>query len=283
MPRVLVPPGFSYRRFGRPLGVSLNRAGQRRGARACRSRRRATRSSPKDRHRHDLGGRVVAADSGQPLRKAQVRMFPPELRENRLGDDRREGRYEFNDAACGPLQVSASKGSYVSCSTARQRPFEPGKPLEVAGRADDREGGLQPAARRASSPAACSTNSANRCPTCRSRCSGIRTSQGRRRLVSAGRTGMTNDIGEFRIFGLVAWPVLPFGDAAQFQMADTDDRSGYAPTYYPGDAPTPNRRRRSPSAWAKRSATSHDDADAGAHRARQRHRRRLRRASRCRA
>src|ERR1700730_9407158 len=29
-------------------------------------------------------GRVFAADSGQPLRKAQVRIFSPELRENRM-------------------------------------------------------------------------------------------------------------------------------------------------------------------------------------------------------
>src|SRR5205814_7047265 len=31
-----------------------------------------------------IRGRVVAADSGQPLRKAQVRVVSPELRENRV-------------------------------------------------------------------------------------------------------------------------------------------------------------------------------------------------------
>ena len=61
--------------------------------------------------------------------------------------------------------------------------------------------------------------------------------QGRRRLNSAGRMATTNDIGEYRIFGLA--PGQYFLSAAQqsgaMMMADTsDDRSGYAPTYYPG-------------------------------------------------
>src|SRR4029079_18654873 len=58
---------------------------------------------------------------------------------------------------------------------------------------------------------------------------------GSRRLVNMGRPGTTNDIGEFRLFG------LPPGDyfvSATFRnqfgpFAESDDRSGYAPTYYP--------------------------------------------------
>ena len=57
---------------------------------------------------------------------------------------------------------------------------------------------------------------------------------GERRLVGAPGRAVTNDVGEFRLFG------LPPGDyflSASFGNStghEVDDRSGYAPTYYPG-------------------------------------------------
>src|SRR5712675_2110605 len=44
-----------------------------------------------------LRGHVFAADSGQPLRKAQVRIFAGEIRENRMATTDAEGRYEFKE------------------------------------------------------------------------------------------------------------------------------------------------------------------------------------------
>jgi hypothetical protein len=60
---------------------------------------------------------------------------------------------------------------------------------------------------------------------------------GRRRLVPAGRPGITNDIGEFRLFAIP--PGQYYLSATlrnMMMMGDTDDRSGYAPTYFPGTA-----------------------------------------------
>src|SRR5437867_874726 len=42
-------------------------------------------------------GRVVAADTGQPLRRAQVRFMAAELRENRLATTDVDGRYEIKE------------------------------------------------------------------------------------------------------------------------------------------------------------------------------------------
>src|SRR5829696_4125351 len=78
-----------------------------------------------------LRGHVVAADNGQPLRRAQVRVFAPELRENRMTTTDADGRYEFKELPAGRYTVSASKGSYVQLQYGQLRPFEPGKPLEV--------------------------------------------------------------------------------------------------------------------------------------------------------
>src|SRR6266511_2404083 len=48
-----------------------------------------------------LRGHVTAADTGQPLRKAQVRIFSPEIRENRMATTDTDGAYEFKDVRPG--------------------------------------------------------------------------------------------------------------------------------------------------------------------------------------
>src|SRR3954469_16908232 len=44
-----------------------------------------------------LRGHIVAADSGQPLRRAQVRVVAAELRENRMTTTDADGKYEFKE------------------------------------------------------------------------------------------------------------------------------------------------------------------------------------------
>jgi hypothetical protein len=179
-----------------------------------------------------LRGRVVAADSGQALRKAQVRLFSPELREGRSASTDSEGRYEFRDLPAGRYTVSAGKGSYVSLQYGQKRPFESGKPVElvdaqtiekidfslpkgavITGRVLDEFG----------EPITDVQVSVQR----------YQFMQGRRQLMNAGRSGSTNDIGEFRIFGLSPGQYYLSAVLRNFQMAATEDRSGYAPTYYP--------------------------------------------------
>src|SRR5438270_2042470 len=181
-----------------------------------------------------LRGHVVAADTGQPLRKAQVRIFAPELRENRLTSTDADGKYEFKEVLAGRYTINASKGSYVQLQYGQQRPFEPGKPLEildgqlvekvdfslprggiVTGRVIDEFGEPLPDA----------MVSMQR----------YQNMGGQRRLVPAGRTSMTNDVGEFRLYAI---PPGQYFLSATLRnpgmMGDNDDRSGYAATYFPG-------------------------------------------------
>ena len=62
--------------------------------------------------------------------------------------------------------------------------------------------------------------------------------QGSRRLTPAGRSGQTNDIGEYRIYGLSPGQYYVSATLPNFSMADQDttDRSGYASTLFPGTA-----------------------------------------------
>jgi hypothetical protein len=191
-----------------------------------------------------LRGRVIAGDLGQPLRRAQVRLqstgpfTPGQPPDNRLATTDASGRYEFKEVRAGRYIVTASKaGPYVTVAYGQQRQTDPSKPIDVlegqtvekidfslplggviTGRILDEFGD----------------------PVADVQVAAVRNmySGGTRRLLPSGRAGTTNDIGEFRIFA------LPPGDyyvSATIRNAinlqqETDDRSGYAPTYYPGTA-----------------------------------------------
>src|SRR6266581_3324476 len=67
-----------------------------------------------------LRGRVMAADLGQPLRKAQIRLMsngpsaPGQPPDNRLTATDANGRYEFTAVRAGRYNVTASKaGGYI--------------------------------------------------------------------------------------------------------------------------------------------------------------------------
>jgi hypothetical protein len=191
-------------------------------------------AQPKPAGTATIRGHVVAADTGQPLRKAQVRIVAGELRENRVTSTDADGKFEFKEVVAGRYNVSAAKGSYVALQYGQLRPFEPGKPLEIlaaqtlekvdfalpkgailTGRVLDEFGDALPDA----------MVSVQR----------YQNMGGQRRLIQAGRTSTTNDVGEFRIFAVppgqyyLSVTMRPGG-----MMGDTDDRSGYAATYFPG-------------------------------------------------
>ena len=184
-----------------------------------------------------IRGRILAADGGEPLRRASVRLSSPELREGRGTTTDAEGRYEFRDLPAGRYTVSASKNGYVMISYGQRRPNEPGRPLDLAdkqvaekvdfalprggiitGRVIDEYG--EPVA-----------NAMVQSMT-------FRAINGERRPMPMGSPFTTPDTGEFRLWGL--------GPGDYFVMVNTrgmmnfgpsDDRTGYLPTYYPG---TPN-------------------------------------------
>jgi len=201
-----------------------------------------------------IKGRLVSAETGSPVRRAQVRLSGPDVLP-KLATTDTEGAYEFRDLPAGRFSISATKSGYVSVAYGQTRPFESGKPIEltegqvveraditmpkgsvIAGRIIDEFGD----ALADVSVSALRSTWAN----------------GRRQLQPAGRTATTNDLGQYRIYG------LPPGDyyvsatsrgAVEQQLMAVEmavaavrmspggsadpPRSGYAPTYYPG---TPN-------------------------------------------
>jgi Carboxypeptidase regulatory-like domain len=183
-----------------------------------------------------IRGRAVAADSGQPLRRATIRLSSPEFRDPRSTSTDGEGFYEFRDLPSGRYTLSATKNGYVTMSYGARTWNQAGRVLTLADRQDvDRvdfgllRGGVITG--RVIDEFGDPAVGVNVQP--------LRSTivNGQRSDSSMGQMATTSDTGEFRMWGLMpgdyhvlASPQRSFGPA----MEITDDRTGYASTYYPG-------------------------------------------------
>ena len=181
-----------------------------------------------------LRGRVVAAAGERPLARVEVRAVAGAQRVNKIVLTDGNGRYEIDELPAGRYTVSASRPNYVRASYGERRPLGPGTPIEIAagqvvtrvdfslehtaaitGRILDEFGdpapGVQVAPMR------------------------YMFVNGERRLQMFGPMATSNDLGEYRIFGLA--PGQYFVGATLRPMTfgnDTSDRTAYLPTFYPG-------------------------------------------------
>jgi protocatechuate 3,4-dioxygenase beta subunit len=200
-------------------------------------------------------GRALASDSGAPIRRAQVRLTAPEIGVKTALTDA-DGRFEFRELPAGRFSLIASKSGYVSVQYGQTRPFEQGRPIELAdkqvldkadismprggvitGRLTDEFGDPVPDAM----------------------VSAMRQTwlNGRRRLTPTGRTGQTNDLGQYRMYGLPPGEyyisaTLRNTDIMMFDAAmlgggsnasGSTPSSGYAPTYFPGTTTAASAQR----------------------------------------
>lgn len=182
-----------------------------------------------------LSGQVRNAESGRPLRRALVRATSTELREGRTATADAEGRWTIKSLPAGRYTISVSKGGFVTLLYGQRRPFEQGKPLELAeGQAVDKldvdlpKGGVITG--RISDEFG-------------EPFSGIRVTpmryrylNGQRRLVAVGGGDVTDDIGQYRLHGLSPGEYYVSATNPAVGLDVSDDRMGYAPTYHPGTA-----------------------------------------------
>ena len=195
-----------------------------------------------------LRGRITAADGGAPLRKVQVRLSAAALRMPRMGTTDAEGKYEFRDLPAGRYTVMATKPGYVSLQYGQRRPLEQGRPIEladkqVADKIDLRlpRGGVLTGriVDEFNDPVADASVSVMQ----------MRYTGGRRRPVPVSRPSQTNDLGQFRVWGLppgeylVSATLRSFGMDPQMIMGASQESTGYAPTFYPGTASVAEAQR----------------------------------------
>ena len=148
-----------------------------------------------------IRGRIVAARPAAPVRRAQVRISGPDIGSKAALTDA-EGRYEFRDLPAGRFNLSVTKSGFVTMQYGQNRPFEPGRPIELAdAQVLEKADVTLPRGSVLSGPRR-STSSASRSPTPTSSAMRMQFLNGRRRLVNAGRNAQTNDLGQFRLYGL---------------------------------------------------------------------------------
>ena len=206
-----------------------------------------------------IKGQLRTIDTNTPVRRAQIRISGSEIMPKTAITDA-EGRYEFRDLPAGRYTLTASKAGYVTINYGQTRPFESGKSIEL-GEAHtlDKADFTMPRGSAISGRILDEFGDA----IADAQVSAMRSTwvNGKRRLQATGRTAQTNDLGQYRIYG------LPPGDyyvsasvgagASEVMMVDrvaatfvatagvatsasgagpsgSEPRSGYAPTYYPG-------------------------------------------------
>lgn len=184
-----------------------------------------------------IRGRVVTADNGMPVRRAQVRAQSGELRANRLVSTDAQGRFEFKDLPAGRWNLTASKAGFMTLRYGQKRSFEAGTPIELS------DGQLMERADFALPKGAAITGrifDEYGDPVANARVQVLRyqTVQGQRRLNQAGGGDQTDDTGSYRIYGLAPGDyyisaTLRAGNGP-FVDDNNNDTTSYASTYYPG-------------------------------------------------
>ena len=203
-----------------------------------------------------LRGRVLAGDAGSPLRRAQVRITSPDVGTKTALTDS-QGRFEFRELPAGRFNVSVSKSGFVTMQYGQSRPFEPGRPIELTdGQMMDKADVALP---RGSVLAGRVVDEFGEA-VAEADVTAMRMQfqNGRRRLVASGRNANTNDLGQFRIYGL---PPGEYYVSATLRNMTTmmldmaagggmvagasvpPQTSGYASTYYPS-TPNPGEAQR---------------------------------------
>jgi len=191
-------------------------------------------------------GRIVSAETGTPLRRAQVRISGPDIGSKAALSDA-QGRYEFKDLPAGRFNLSASKAGYVNIQYGQNRPYESGRPIELAEKqVVDKADISMPRGSVISGRIVDEFGE----PVADAMVSAMRQTWmgGRRRFVPAGRPGQTNDLGQFRMYGLppgeyFVSATLRNAEVMMFDLMGAQGgptgsapTSGYAPTYFPGTA-----------------------------------------------
>lgn len=185
-----------------------------------------------------IRGTVLAADTGAPVRRAQVRAMTNDGKDNRVTQTDDQGRFELKDLVGGRYNLTATRAGYVTIQYGQRRPNERGTPVEVApgGVLDKIVFGLP----RGGVITGRLTDEVGD-PLADAQVQAMRSTfmPGGRRLMPTGRMDTTDDTGAFRLHGLAPGDYIVTANARNQMMSGPPGlvpsaEQGYAPTYYPG-------------------------------------------------
>lgn len=206
-----------------------------------------------------IAGRVSAAETGRPVRRARVFLSGTQLQGGRGVLTSDEGMFELTELPEGRYTLTAGKTGFITLSYGQRRPLQAGTPIQLA---DGQQlTGLDFRLPRGSVIAGhVFDETGDPLPGANVRVLRYEYAQGNRQLVPVG-AAQTDDLGAYRVWGLnpgdyYVSAVTPNfapgggrgfgppgappggrggrGGAPPGAAASESEQVGYAPTYYPG-------------------------------------------------
>ena len=173
-----------------------------------------------------IRGRVTTADTGAPIRGAEVRLSM-DGRFSRLVTTNGEGRYELRNLPAGLYKLSVSKSGFITLEFGQRRPFEAAGTIAVS---EGQTAAGNVALIRGGAIFGRVLDSFGE-PSIGTRVQvlRVRVEGATRRLVSVGAGDQTDDTGAFRLYGLAPGE---YYISASTGLIDAVKRD--APVYYPG-------------------------------------------------
>jgi protocatechuate 3,4-dioxygenase beta subunit len=189
-----------------------------------------------------IRGSVVDASTGTPVRRAtmRLRMTPGSSTWTAITDG--NGAFEFPKLPAGRFSLTATKGGFITLGPGQDEPRDRARPIQTsAGSTVD----LPPIAlpRGGVITGRIVDEYADVVPEITVQAYRAQYMQGMRRLVSV-RSAQTNDIGQYRIYGLqpgtyYVAATAPAADGSPLQLPEPETQAvrggaGLAPTFFPG-------------------------------------------------
>ena len=192
-----------------------------------------------------IKGQIIAAGTGAPVRRAQVRAASMESRGGGVTSTDNEGRYQITELPAGRYTVTVMKGGFAQAAFGQRRAGDAGTPIDL-GEGQTAEKVNFVLARGAVIGGRIVDDGGEAIAGATVAAMRYQFISGSRRLVPAGGEGgtdRTDDQGNFRLFGLPPGDYYVSANSRSMMMTmmmpgmNNTEPDAFAPTYFPG---TPN-------------------------------------------